>query len=71
MLGKTRVRVSHKGRSDVPDMTRGPFVATGIVSNYGVAYYILAKIKKDGTPSNAASGANATDICILPEDQPK
>ena len=69
VVGVTRVRVADRWSRKI-DMTRGPFVVTGATTSFGTAEYTLAKIKKDGTPSIAPSGADTKDIFILPKDQP-
>lgn len=72
VIGKTRVRVAEYGRKDVPDMKYGPHVVIGCHVKYEWhtdARYRLAKIKKDGTPSAAPSGADCATVFILPEDQ--
>ena len=69
VVGVTRVRlVEWNGSAS----TSGPFFVMGWrPAIYGPdARYDLAKIKKDGTPSNAPTGSYATKIVILPEDQP-
>lgn len=71
-LKVTRVRDVKWFDPRQPDMLKGPFVVVGaeICTLREHAKYRLAKIKKDGTPSNAPSGAGGPFVFILPEDQP-
>jgi hypothetical protein len=72
VVGVTRVRGpgGWMGRGDA-DMERGPYLVIGAAAMYGDVRYVLAKIKKDGTPSNAPSGVNPENVFIIAEDQPK
>lgn len=74
-VGKTRVRVLKQkawGSAErIADMTRGPFVVVGASVPWSGARYTLRKLRKDGTPSDAPSGADTLEIVILPEDQPE
>lgn len=74
-VGKTRVRVLKNkawGSSEqVPDMTRGPFIVVGAFIQWHDPRYTLRKVRKNGTPSDAPSGADTLEIVILPEDQPE
>lgn len=75
IIGVTKVRVSQWfiGGENKPDMTRGPFVVTGAAPNPYArnpkAVFTVAKIKKDGTPSNAPTGVSPQHVHIVPEDQ--
>lgn len=67
VIGKTRVRASKwDGKLN---MIGGPFLVVGAFVVYGICFYRLAKIKKDGTPSAAPSGADCETVLILEEDQ--
>lgn len=68
VVGVTRVRIAH---TRLAFDTRGPFFVMGWEKPYYGTdpIYHLAKIKKDGTPSNAPSGAYTHEILIRPEDQ--
>jgi hypothetical protein len=67
VVGKTRVREADWNGK--PNMYRGPFIVIGIERDHDDAFYDLAKIKKDGTPSSALSGVwRVNKVVILPED---
>jgi hypothetical protein len=72
IVGVTRVREpgGWMGRGDA-NMNRGPYVVIGADVVHGAVRYVLAKIKKDGAPSNAPSGVNTENVFIIAEDQPK
>lgn len=72
VVGVTRVRIAEYGTKNIPDMKYGPHVVIGCHVKYDwhtTARFRLAKIKKDGTPSAAPSGADCETVFILPEDQ--
>ncbi|MBI1620054.1 hypothetical protein [Aquamicrobium zhengzhouense] len=68
VVGVTRVRIAH---ARLAFNTSGPYFVMGWEKpHYGTdPKYHLAKIKKDGTPSNAPSGASTDKVLIRPEDQ--
>ena len=68
VVGVTRVRVADYW-GDAVDMGRGPFLVTGAFVPYASVKFKLAKIKKDGTASEASPGAEPTKVFIIAEDQ--
>lgn len=66
VIGKTVVRASDWGGR--MDKSLGAFFVMGGGVSYGRATFKLAKIKKDGTPSNAPVGRTPEKVFILPED---
>lgn len=67
VIGVTRVRPDESW-----SQSEGPFLVMGWEKKAwsGGVQYKLAKIKKDGTPSNAPSVVTAGKVIIRPEDQP-
>ena len=67
VVGVTRVRDA--GSSGNAIMHRGPYIITGTADGrYLGAVFSIAKLKKDGTPSSAATGYSPKKVIILPED---
>ena len=69
VIGKTRVRVLDW--TGAVNRRAGPFLVVGAEGQtWGSGVVLkLAKIKKDGTTSNAPSGQHPEGVAILPEDQ--
>ena len=69
VVGVTRVRAECWFKEKV-DMKIGPFFVTGACVYFGNVRFKLAKIKKDGTASQASPGVEPTKVSIIATDQP-